>query len=91
MLHIDFPKPHALRVLRRLWKKKMSKLPLFRWFYYIFISEDNHVWDGSDWTFSHWEAKHYLSWQAIRAAKYQLRFNPHFKAKKSKIKAIFKP
>ncbi len=68
-----------------------NKLPLFSGFYYIFISADNYVWNGSNWTFSNWEAKHYQSWTAILSAQHQLQFNPNFKAKKSEIKAIFKP
>ena len=71
--------------------KNMSKLPLFRGFYYIFISADNYVWNGSNWSYSHHEAKHYKSWTAAKSAQHQLQFNPHFKAKNSEIKAIFKP
>ena len=68
-----------------------NKLPLFRGFYYIFVSADNYVWNGSNWSFGHWEAKHYKSWTAAKLAQHQLQFNMHFKAKKSEIKAIFKP
>ena len=68
-----------------------NNLPLFRGSYYIFVSADDYVWNGTNWSFSHWEAKHYETWTAVRSAQHQLQFNPNFKAKKSQIKAIFKP
>ena len=68
-----------------------QKLPLFRGHYYVLISENNQVWDGTNWTTIHWNAKHYKSWTAAKSAQHQLQFNPHFKARNSEIKAIFKP
>ncbi len=68
-----------------------QKLPLFRGHYYVLIAENNQVWDGTNWTTIHWNAKHYESWTAAKSAQHQLQFNPKFKAKKSEIKAIFKP
>ncbi len=70
----------------------MKQLSLFRWSYYLLVSDDNsYFWDGKQWTRTQWEAKHYLfHYYAKIAQNTLLRYNKEFKSKPSKIIAIFK-
>ena len=69
----------------------MPKTTLFRVSYYILVGDSRYYWTGNKWETAKYEAKHYQTWKAAKAAQRQLRFNSIFKERKSQIQAFKKP